>query len=189
MVGRQTQQKVEEDRDLLLRAAGGDEQATRHLFRTYVGRIYRHVTRILGHGDADVEDVVQQVFLAALDGAEHFDGRSAVSTWMHGIATRRALDVARSRWRRERWARMVRTVGLAGRSSRPDHIHHALAEAEAVLAKLTPDQRAVFLLHEVEGYTFSEISEMTGVGISTLHGRLKAARFRVTKFARGGAGD
>jgi DNA-directed RNA polymerase specialized sigma24 family protein len=37
-------------------------------------------------------------------------------------------------------------------------------------------QRVVFVLHDIEGYTFAEISGLTDVGISTLHGRLLAAR-------------
>ena len=62
-----------------------------------------------------------------------------------------------------------------------------------MLAELTPEQRTVFVLHQVEGYTFKEISEMTGVGISTLHARLKAARKRIddklAEIAAEGAGS
>jgi RNA polymerase sigma-70 factor (ECF subfamily) len=61
-----------------------------------------------------------------------------------------------------------------------------LREARAALAQLTPDQRTVFVLHAVEGYTFKEIQEMTGVGISTLHARLKAARKRLDKLVSEG---
>jgi len=45
-----------------------------------------------------------------------------------------------------------------------------------MLASLTPLQRVVFVMHDIEGYTFAEISGLTDVGISTLHGRLLAAR-------------
>ncbi len=168
-----------EEIDLLRRAAGGEEAAVRQLFRLHVGRVHRTVARILGPSDPDVEDVVQQVFLASLDGAERFDGRSKVATWLVGIATRRALDQARSRWRRGRWQRITERVGLGRAASRPDHRRSMLDQAHAALAELTPDQRTVFVLHEVEGYTLKEISEMTETGISTLHARLKAARKRL----------
>lgn len=163
-------------RELLQLAARGDEAAVRALYREHVGRIHRHVARILGRHDPDLEDVVQRVFLAALRGAEQFDGRAAVSTWLLGIATRRALDEARSRWRRGRFARLAERVGLGRPASRPDVHHHALAEAEAALERLAPAQRAVFVLHEVEGHTLEEIRSMTGTAISTLHARLKRAR-------------
>jgi RNA polymerase sigma-70 factor (ECF subfamily) len=178
-----------EELDLLRRAAGGDERAVSRLFRAHAGRIHRTVARILGSTDPDVEDVVQQVFLAALDGADRFDGRSRVSTWLVGIATRRALDQARSRWRRGRWQRLGARVGLGRPAARPDYERDALDEARAALDALTPDQRTVFVLHEVEGYTLKEIYEMTDTGISTLHARLKAARKRLDAVLAADAGD
>lgn len=170
---------LDEDGALLRAAAAGEERAVRALYRDHVDRVYRCVARILGASDPDVEDVVQQVFLAALDGAPSFDGRSKVSTWIVGIATRRALDASRSRWRRSRWAKVSEWVGLGRPAAAPDAQLDALGVAEAVLAGLSPEQRTVFFLHAVEGYTFKEIEEMTGTGISTLHARLKAARTRI----------
>jgi RNA polymerase sigma-70 factor, ECF subfamily len=166
----------EEDAEILRDAAKGDERAVRRLYRDHLDRVVRCVARILGPSDPDLEDVVQQVFLAALDGAGSFDGRSKVSTWIVGIATRRALDAARSRYRRGRWAKITEFVGLGRPAVSPEISHDALSFAQSALAELTPEQRTVFVLHEVEGYTFKEIGEMTGIGISTLHARLKAAR-------------
>jgi RNA polymerase sigma-70 factor (ECF subfamily) len=183
----QARNGVVDEHALLRRAADGDEQALRQIFRNYSARIFRHVARILGPDDSDVEDVVQQVFIAALDGADQFDGRSAVSTWLYGIATRRALDASRARWRRRRWTKVAQFVTFKTSEPEPERVLAARSEAESLLAKLTPEQRTVFLLHEVEGYTFAEISRSTGIGISTLHGRLKAARAKLDKLAQGGA--
>ena len=167
----------EDDGALLLRAGQGDESAVRKLYRTHVGKLLRHAGRILGPSDPDVEDVVQQAFLAALDGASRFDGRSSVQTWLFGIVTRRALDAARARYRRRRFSRVLESVGLSGGSqAAPDRAYQAADEVERALAELSPMQRVVFVLHDIEGYTFAEISGLTDVGISTLHGRLLAAR-------------
>ncbi|MDQ3033106.1 MAG: RNA polymerase sigma factor [Myxococcota bacterium] len=170
---------TDDDHALLARAAAGDDVAVRRLYRDHVDRIHRTVARILGSDDSDVEDVVQQTFLAALDGAARFDGRSKVSTWIIGIATRRALDQSRERWRRSRWQRVGEMVGLGRAAARPDDLHDSRALAEWALAKLTPEQRTVFVLHEVEGHTLAEISAMTSTGISTLHARLVAGRKRL----------
>jgi RNA polymerase sigma-70 factor (ECF subfamily) len=170
---------IDADEGVLRAAASGDERAVRKLYREHLDRVYRCVARILGSSDPDVEDVVQQVFLAALDGAPKFDGRSRVSTWIVGIASRRALAAGRCRWRRQRWAEVTEGVGVGRRVSAPDARLDALALAEAALAALSPEQRTAFVLHEVEGYTFEEIREMTGTGISTLHARVKAARTRL----------
>jgi RNA polymerase sigma-70 factor (ECF subfamily) len=176
----------DDDRSQLRRAADGDEAAVRQLYRAHSGKLHRHAARILGPSDPDVEDVVQQAFMAALDGAGGFDGRSSVQTWLFGIVTRRALDAARARYRRQRFSRLAEMVGFgSGSASAPDRSYLAQSEAERTLDQLTPDQRVVFVLHDVEGYTFAEISGLTEVGISTLHGRLLAARKRIDELAGG----
>jgi RNA polymerase sigma-70 factor (ECF subfamily) len=166
------------DRALLAAAAAGDEAAVRKLYREHIGKLQRHAARILGASDPDVEDVVQQAFLAALDGASNFDGRSSVQTWLFGIVTRRALDAARARYRRQRFTRLLSSIGLGSQAGQPgpDHTYQTVNEVEFMLASLTPLQRVVFVMHDIEGYTFAEISGLTDVGISTLHGRLLAAR-------------
>jgi len=185
MARKQARNGSVDEHALLRRAGDGDEHALRQLFRKYAARIYRHVARILGPDDSDIEDVVQQVFIAALEGVDGFDGRSAVSTWLYGIATRRALDASRSRWRRRRWTKLAQFMVFKSTENEPERSLAARTEAEALLAKLAPEQRTVFLLHEVEGYTFAEISNSTGIGISTLHGRLTAARAKLNKLIRG----
>ena len=173
---------ADDDRALLARAAEGDEVAVRKLYRAHLGKLLRHASRILGATDPDVEDVVQQAFLAALDGAAKFDGRSSVQTWLFGIVTRRALDAARARFRRRRFSRLLASVGMGSAQDTvayqpaPDHAYQAANELERTLSALSPMQRVVFVLHDIEGYTFAEISGLTDVGISTLHGRLLAAR-------------
>ncbi|MBX3245586.1 MAG: RNA polymerase sigma factor [Myxococcales bacterium] len=172
-----------EDPATLRGAAAGDEACVRAFYRGHIDRVHRHVARVLGRHDPDVEDVVQKVFLAAFDGAEGFGERAKVSSWLMGIATRRALDEARSRWRRDRWSRLGERlghlVGVGRAPSAPDASSTQRSEAEALLQVLTPEQRTVFVLKEVEGHTLQEIADMTGVGISTLHARLQAARKRL----------
>jgi RNA polymerase sigma-70 factor (ECF subfamily) len=172
---------VPADDALLARAASGAEDAAVALFRAHGARVHRTASRILGSNDGDVDDVVQQTFLAAFGPESRYDGRASVASWLVGIATRRALDVARSRARRARWGRLASFVGLPGLAptTRPDSPIEDRSTIERALAELTPDQRVVFVLSSVEGYTLQEIAEMTSTGISTLHARLAAARKRL----------
>lgn len=171
------------ERERLLRAAAGDDDAMRQLYREHVDAVFRTACRVLGANDAEVDDVVQHTFLAAIDGAPRFDGRSRLSTWLIGIATRRALDHARARHRRGRWSRLKEWVGLGdGTPERPDARLEGKSVADRALAELTPEQRVVFVLHQVEGHTLQEIADMTDTGISTLHARLGAARKRLDAF-------
>lgn len=164
---------------LLAGVCARNDGSVRQFYRAYVDRVHRVVARILGAKDGDVEDVVQQVFLAAVDGAHKFEGRSQVSTWLIGIATRRAIDACRSRARTSRWSQMREFVGLGTRAMGPEDREDARSLVDRALASLTPDQRTAFVLCEVEGYTLQETADMTGVGVSTLHARLKSARRRL----------
>ena len=168
-----------EDAQWLRHAAAGDARAASALFRAHGARVRRTAARVLGAWDAEVDDVVQQTFLAALDGADGFDGRAQVSTWLVGIATRRALDAARSRARRNRLREVGEWLGLRPPAPPPDAAHDGRDMATRALEALTPEQRVVFVLASVEGYTLQEISDMTGTGVSTLHARLAAARKRL----------
>lgn len=174
-----------EGRALLQAAALGDEAASRKIYRDHVDRVFRTVARILGAADGDVDDVVQQTFMAALDAAPRFDGRSKLSTFLIGIASRRALDAARERQRRARWGRLPEWVAslLPGRHERPSDLEERTFAMWA-LGHLTPEQRQAFVLHEVEGHTLQEISDMTGTGISTLHARIQAAKKRLDAVVR-----
>ena len=168
-----------EDVEWLRRAAGGDARAASLLFRAHGARVQRMAARVLGAGDAEVDDVVQQTFLAALDSAARFDGRSALSTWLIGIANRRALDAARSRARRARLREVTSWFGLGDAAPAASEARDARDSAARALAVLTPEQRSVFVLVSVEGYTLQEAADMTGTGMSTLHARLAAARKRL----------
>ena len=182
------------EKAMLLAAAEGDQEAMKAIYRANVDVVFRMAARVLGAADGDVDDVVQHTFLAAVQAAESFDGRSKLSTWLVGIATRRALDHARARHRRGRWDKLKEWVGLGPSAEpAPDIRHESRTTAEKALDVLTLDQRTAFVLHEVEGHTLQEISEMTGVGISTLHARLLASRKRLDAYlveaglTRGGA--
>ena len=169
-------QRVPQEIALVRSAAAGDEAAAVRLYQTHADRVYRTVARIVGPHDPELEDIVQEVFLAVIRGGSRFDGRSKLSTWILGIATRRALDHTRSRWRRGRFQWLRERVGLGRPALEPDRSVFARSEAEALLLALSPDQRVVFVLCDVEGFALREVSEMTGTGVSTLHARLKAAR-------------
>lgn len=165
-------------RALLAAAAAGDTAAFRRVYRENVDKVHRTVQRILGASDGDVDDVVQQTFLAALEAArkDGFDGRSKLSTFLLGIASRRALDAARERQRRARWSR-IPVIGalLPAPKAQPSDVEDR-GFAVWALGHLSPEQRQAFVLFAVEGHTLQEISDMTGTGLSTLHARVQAAR-------------
>jgi len=79
------------DEVLVRGIAHGDKRAMRELFARHNVRIYRFIARLLGDRAA-AEDLVSEVFLAVWRRADHFEGRSKVSTWLLGIARYKVLS-------------------------------------------------------------------------------------------------
>ena len=81
------------DEVLIGRIAGGDRLAMQVLFARHHVRVYRFVLRLV-RNEATAEDLISEVFLDIWRQAGKFEGRSAVSTWMLGIARFKALSRA-----------------------------------------------------------------------------------------------
>jgi RNA polymerase sigma-70 factor (ECF subfamily) len=127
-------------------------------------------------GDTNVaEEWTQDVFLTVWQKIASYEGRSRFSTWLYRLATNRAIDGLRSETRRsksesttgdpEAWA-------PAPASPRPERG----MDLESAIASLPGAARAVFVLHDVEGYRHHEIAEMTGMAEGTSKSQLHRAR-------------
>ena len=146
------------------------------VFHAHAPRVWRALRR-LGVPESDVEDVCQEVFVVVHRKLPEFEGRSALSTWIYGIATRVASDYRRrAHVRRER-----PTDDLPdGRASAPQlkelEREQARRLLDEALAALDDDKRAVFVLYEIEEQPMPGIADALGVPLQTCYSRLYAAR-------------
>jgi RNA polymerase sigma-70 factor (ECF subfamily) len=137
------------------------------------------VRRLIGRlvlSRPDVDDLVQETYLRAWKSLGGFRGESRFSTWLFRIA----VNVTRS-WRRSRpvASPLPEDDGLANRVV-PGPAEGSLIDAyEQALARLAPDLRAVFVLHEAEGLSYQEAAEALGCPIGTVMSRLHRARQKI----------
>lgn len=161
----------------LPRASGVElsEGAWATLYDAHFDFVWRSLRR-LGVPLAALDDAAQEVFVVALRRHHEFEGRSAIKTWLFGIAWNIARSLARSPARHEE----------ALPDSVPD-VHElgpqeAAARSEAIrtlyelLDELDVDRRAVFVMSELEEMSAPEIAEITGTPLNTVYSRLRAAR-------------
>src|SRR5580704_197654 len=90
---------MSEESELIARAAKGETSAFRALYQRHRGDVARLVYRMLS-GSADVDDVVQEVFVQVFRSLKDFRGQSKFSTWVHRVAVNVVLmhrRAARSR--------------------------------------------------------------------------------------------
>lgn len=153
-------------------------------------RLYALALRVTRDPDL-AADAVQEAFATALERAGDFRGEASLGTWLHRIVYNKAIDLLR---RRGKEAVLpdedAMTAGpddhLLTRSpswSRPpDEIllgAESVAALEKAVAELTPLQRVVFEMREVEGRTTDEVAEILEIPAGTVRVHLHRARMRL----------
>lgn len=167
------------DAALVARARGGDVAAFETLVRRYQRPIYRLAARMLGD-NGEAEDVTQDVFVTAWRHLPSIRDGAAIRSWLYRAATNRCLNQARAR---------RPTVPLdhaesphAGRCPSAEEYAEAaelLAALRAALGRLTADQRACWLLAEVEDLSYRDIAEILNTTPPAVRGRLARARAKL----------
>lgn len=160
--------------ELVARASRGDVGAFEDLYRRNVGRVYGLCLRMTGQ-PASAEDLTQDTFVNAWRSLPGYEGRSSFSTWLHRIAVNVVLEHRRRTARRLRRVEPVDDLDRLGASTPAPDAGLDL-DLRAALERLPPGARAVFILHEVEGFTHEEIAEMGGVTTGTTKTQLHRAR-------------
>ena len=167
-----------EDRDLAAAVArSGDEAAFRALYRRHTPALYRLALRLGGGDEPWAEELVQRSWIRAVEGLRAFGWRSALSTWLGGIA----INCARELWREGRgrdealdqqqdWM-LARRAAATGPEDRID--------LERAIERLPQGYRQVFVLHDVEGYTHEEIGGLLGIEAGASKSQLSHARRRL----------
>lgn len=129
----------------------------------------------LGVPAANIEDVVQEVFLVLHRRRDEFRHESSLRTWLHGIA----VNVARRERERRTRAEPPTQPWLPDPPRSPESIasrNQALARLDRLLGALSDEQREVFVLAEIADLSAPEISTSLGVNLNTVYSRLRLAR-------------
>lgn len=131
----------------------------------------------------DAEDILQDVFFALVEANRLLMPIDHVTGWLFRVARNRITDLFRSR----RPERLELEDLLPSPDAGPEaqYARRLLLDAlEQAIAELPPDQREVFVGHEIEGRSFKQMSAATGVGINTLLSRKRYAVLRLRERLR-----
>lgn len=160
--------------DLISAAQLGDETAFRSLYDRSVDRVYALCLRLAADPGL-AEELTQDVFVRAWEKLGTFRGESAFSTWLHRLTVNVVLTERRSRSRREK---RVFASGELEDLERPGGVSTpgTRMDLEQAIAALPPGARAVFVLHDIEGYQHEEIATLSGLAAGTSKAQLFRAR-------------
>jgi RNA polymerase sigma-70 factor (ECF subfamily) len=165
-------------------ARRGDGAAFRGLFRLHHERVHRIVYRLVGPS-ADVEDLVQTVFVEGFRSLPAFRGDALFSTWLGRIAVRvtmRAVKRPRLPTSPLETSGDQQHDGAGPEQTAADR--EGLRRLDRMLAALRPKPRAAFVLHVLEGYSMEEISVMVGASVAAVKVRVHDARRELERRAR-----
>jgi RNA polymerase sigma-70 factor (ECF subfamily) len=159
----------------------GDQAAFSDLFRTYRQLVYGVLFHLLPN-DPELEDVVQTAFVEVFRSLESFEGRSRLSSWIARVALNVGYHHLRHRKSRPTdYAAEHTEVEIEDGSPQSDP--HAVLErreiasrVHAILDKMSPRKRDVFLLNDLQGLPQEEVAEIVGANIATVRTRLFYAR-------------
>ena len=179
------QARDEGERRLLARVAGGDREAFRELYIAYHRRLARFLTRLTRHYEI-AEEVINDTLWVVWRKAGDFRGESRVSTWIMGIAYRRALKTLRSRSHALIDGVPIENEPLVA----PDELGAAETSEWILLAmqQLPTEQRLALEFAYGYGHSCDEIALIMDCPVNTVKTRLFHARAKLRALLPGLAG-
>jgi len=177
------------DSEVVQASLDGDPRAFGELVSRYDQRLLNFVYRTIGDRER-AQDLVQETFVRVYRHLQRFDQTKKFSTWIYTIASNLAKNELRNRSRnplvlfqtiKKNWDADHRPLQWEDSSFSPDDLYrkrHLREQVEKAVAELPEHHRVVFVLRELEGKTYEEISEITGVTLGTVKSRLNRARNR-----------
>lgn len=163
-----------DDRELVarfLRTRG--DGPFRAIYRRHTPALYALSLRLLGHRPADAEDVIQEVWIRAVERLDRFRWESTLRTWLGSIVVNCCRERGRAAWR---W---VQTDDGAPEQSGHEAPLELTLAVDRALAALPAGCRGVFVLHDIEGRTHEEIGALLGIAMGTSKSQLFHARRRL----------
>lgn len=177
----------EADEALMMRYQEGEVRAFEVLLHRHRKPLYNFVIRYISSREA-AEDLVQEVFLRVLKGAQKYQQKAKFTTWLYTIARNLCIDYSR-RQKHRKVASLDQPTSSAsesgtlmevipsGTATSDREIYNAqLAQAmHRAVRSLPGDQREVFLMREFLNLSFKEIGQIIGISENTVKSRMRYA--------------
>jgi RNA polymerase sigma-70 factor (ECF subfamily) len=182
--------------DLVTRCQAGDTEAFDELVTRYRTRVFGMIYNMV-HNEQDAWDLAQDSFLKAWKSIKRFRGRSSFYTWIYRIVMNVTID-----WLRKKQVKgggsefddsiQLKEVEPASKTvPKSEALPYQMLERSEIraridkaIAQLSPEQRAVILMKEIEGMQYHEIAEALGCSIGTVMSRLFYARKKLQNLLR-----
>jgi RNA polymerase sigma-70 factor, ECF subfamily len=167
-----------DDRQLVETIRAGDTDAFETLVRRKTTKVYALCYRVIGNAE-DAKDISQLVFLKLWENLEKYDPQYAFDTWLYRMVTNVAIDFMRNKQSRDNAVnsnlRLVKTAADAEQTVvvQRKEIENVFNDISTVLS---PKQKTVFIMNQMEDLPSAEIAKILGCRESTVRNHLFNAR-------------
>ncbi|SFG39106.1 RNA polymerase sigma-70 factor, ECF subfamily [Desulfotomaculum arcticum] len=163
--------------EIIRKAKQGEKEAFGQLMVRFKGTVFRQAYAIL-NDPAEAEDIAQEAFLKVYYTLGKLGNEYAFASWLSRIVVHLCYDrIKKSKKEKEAFNRW-RDEGRRNDSCRQGAIEHKQLQlniAEA-MQELSPEQRVVVTLRDVQGFTYDEIADIVQVPVGTVKSRIHTAR-------------
>lgn len=168
---------MENEKETIHHAIQGDEGAMRALWSRHAPHVDAVVRRLVGNDLDLAADIAQEVWIQIFRALPQYRGESQFGTWAHRIAVNRTLNALR---KTKRLAKIETPVEEDSAIVEPEAERRLMMQTiETAATKLSPGARAVFMLHDIEGFTHEEIAERLGITSGGSKSQLFKARAKL----------
>jgi RNA polymerase sigma-70 factor, ECF subfamily len=193
---RQSETQAMTDKNVVRLAQQGDVVAFERIYRLHSRKVYSLCLRMAGDA-SEAEDLTQEVFLQLFRKISTFRGESAFSTWLH----RMAVNIVLMRFRRKSLADESleaiaspeeRSTTPSTEFGGPDLRLNGVVDRvtlERAINELPPGYKAMFILHDVQGYNHDEIAGIFGCTTGNSKSQVHKARTRLRELLQGRVGN
>jgi RNA polymerase sigma-70 factor (ECF subfamily) len=167
-----------EERDLIRGCLEGNQASWRQLYQRHQGEARAVLFRILGPV-ADLDDLVQTVFVKVYRTLDRFEGRSKLSTWLYRICVHVAMDHLRIKKRQKATVGLENAPPQADPRADPSEVTEMIEDIlhlQKALTRIKDPKRTVLVLHDLMEVPTEEIASMQNAPIPTVRSRLFYAR-------------
>jgi len=192
-----TQKGVENDDERLVRSfLEGNDSAFDRIVLIHKKFVFNLCYRLLGDYD-DADDCAQEVFIKIHRTLKGFRFESSFRTWLYRVAVNTCKNRIKSLEHRIGMRKVRLDMSNRSDSERVDIVDHGQSPADELkrkeigrliqdaVAKLPAEQRLVVVLRDMNGRSYEEIAEITGLRLGTVKSKLSRARLRLRQLLEG----
>lgn len=159
----------------------GNEQTFREIYQRHTPALYMLALRLNGGKEDDAQDALQEVWIRACRKLGDFNWNSKLRTWLSGILINCVREIQKKKQRRNEEELNEENFSINCKLKKVN------IDLEKIIRNLPKGYRYVLVLHDIEGYTHKEISQLLNINIGTSKSQLFQARKLMRSILQGRA--